>query len=223
MYRKSLTLSLHYGIIRVSRNHRQTPKQGGNNMDGQVLAYVRVSTIEQNEERQLIALERYNPDKIFKEKVSAKDTNRPELQRLLEFAREGDTIVVHDFSRLARNTRDLLDITEQLKRKGVTLISNKENIDTSTPTGKLMLTMIGAIAEFERQNLLDRQREGIAIAKEKGVYKGRKPIEIDDSKFTEVYNRYMSRGISKVDMAKELGVSRPTLDRMITKYQEKNK
>lgn len=192
-------------------------------MDGQVLAYVRVSTIEQNEERQLIALERYNPDKIFKEKVSAKDTNRPELQRLLEFAREGDTIVVHDFSRLARNTRDLLDITEQLKRKGVTLISNKENIDTSTPTGKLMLTMIGAIAEFERQNLLDRQREGIAIAKEKGVYKGRKPIEIDDSKFTEVYNRYMSRGISKVDMAKELGVSRPTLDRMITKYQEKNK
>ena len=192
-------------------------------MDGQVLAYVRVSTIEQNEERQLIALERYNPDKIFKEKVSAKDTNRPELQRLLEFAREGDTIVVHDFSRLARNTRDLLDITEQLKRKGVTLISNKENIDTSTPTGKLMLTMIGAIAEFERQNLLDRQREGIAIAKEKGVYKGRKPIEIEDSKFTEVYNRYMSRGISKVDMAKELGVSRPTLDRMITKYQEKNK
>ena len=192
-------------------------------MDGQVLAYVRVSTIEQNEERQLIALERYNPDKIFKEKVSAKDTNRPELQRLLEFAREGDTIVVHDFSRLARNTRDLLDITEQLKRKGVTLISNKENIDTSTPTGKLMLTMIGAIAEFERQNLLDRQREGIAIAKEKGVYKGRKPIEIDDNKFTELYNKYMSRGISKVDMAKELGVSRPTLDRMITKYQEKNK
>ena len=192
-------------------------------MDGQVLAYVRVSTIEQNEERQLIALERYNPDKIFKEKVSAKDTNRPELQRLLEFAREGDTIVVHDFSRLARNTRDLLDITEQLKRKGVTLISNKENIDTSTPTGKLMLTMIGAIAEFERQNLLDRQREGIAIAKEKGVYKGRKPIEIDDNKFTELYNKYMSRGISKVDMAKELGVSRPTLDRMITKYQDKNK
>lgn len=192
-------------------------------MDGQVLAYVRVSTIEQNEERQLIALERYNPDKIFKEKVSAKDTNRPELQRLLEFAREGDTIVVHDFSRLARNTRDLLDITEQLKRKGVTLISNKENIDTSTPTGKLMLTMIGAIAEFERQNLLDRQREGIAIAKEKGVYKGRKPIEIEDSKFTEVYNRYMSRELSKVDMAKELGVSRPTLDRMITKYQDKNK
>ena len=192
-------------------------------MNGQTLAYIRVSTVEQNEERQRVALAKYNPDKIFEEKVSAKDTNRPELQRLLEFAREGDTIVVHDFSRLARNTRDLLDITEQLKRKGVTLISNKENIDTSTPTGKLMLTMIGAIAEFERQNLLDRQREGIAIAKEKGVYKGRKPIEIEDSKFTEVYNRYMSRGISKVDMAKELGVSRPTLDRMIAKYQEKNK
>lgn len=187
-------------------------------MNGQVLAYIRVSTIEQNEERQRVALAKYNPDKIFEEKVSAKDTNRPELKKLLEFAREGDTIVVHDFSRLARNTKDLLEITEELTKRGVTLISNKENIDTSTPTGKLMLTMIGAIAEFERQNLLDRQREGIAIAKAKGVYKGRKPIEVSDDKFTEVYNRYMKREISKVDMARELKVSRPTLDRMIKEY-----
>ena len=123
-------------------------------MNGQVLAYIRVSTIEQNEERQRVALAKYNPDKIFEEKVSAKDTNRPELKKLLEFAREGDTIVVHDFSRLARNTKDLLDIVERLNDKGVTLISNKENIDTSTPSGKLMLTMIGAIYQLDRKSVV---------------------------------------------------------------------
>ena len=204
---------------------RETPppntKQGGISMNGQVLAYIRVSTVEQNEERQVVALEKYNPDKVFTEKVSAKDTNRPELQKLLEFAREGDTIVVHDFSRLARSTRDLLDITERLTAKGVTLISNKENIDTSTASGKLMLTMIGAISEFERANLLERQREGISIAKEKGLYKGRKPVEIPEDRFVEVYNRYMKREISKVEMSKELGISRPTLDKMIREYKER--
>ena len=119
------------------------------------IAYVRVSTIEQNEARQLEGLQKYNIDKWFTEKISAKDTNRPQLQLMLEFAREGDTIFIHDFSRLARSTKDLLDIVEKLKIKGVHLVSNKENIDTSTPTGKLMLTMIGAINEFERQNLLE--------------------------------------------------------------------
>ena len=188
-------------------------------MNGQVLAYIRVSTVEQNEERQVVALEKYNPDKVFTEKVSAKDTNRPELQKLLEFAREGDTIVVHDFSRLARNTKDLLDIVESLNDRGVTLISNKENIDTSTPSGKLMLTMIGAIYQFERENLLERQREGIAIAKEKGLYHGRRAMEIDTEKFTEIYNRYMRREITKVQFAKELGVSRPKLDKLIKEYQ----
>lgn len=184
-------------------------------MNGQTLAYIRVSTVEQNEERQRVALAKYNPDKIFEEKVSAKDTNRPELQKLLEFCRQGDVIVVHDFSRLARNTKDLLDIVERLNDKGVTLISNKENIDTSTPSGKLMLTMIGAIYQFERENLLERQREGISIAKEKGLYKGRKPVEISDDRFTEVYNRYMRREITKVEMARELDISRPTLDKML--------
>ena len=138
------------------------------------LAYIRVSTVEQNEARQLEAMQKYGIEKYFTEKVSAKDTNRPKLQELLEFAREGDTIYIHDFSRLARSTKDLLEIVETLTAKGVHLVSNKENIDTSTPTGKLMLTMIGAIAEFERQNMLDRQREGIAIAKKNGKYKGGK-------------------------------------------------
>ena len=109
------------------------------------IAYIRVSTVEQNEQRQIEAMKPFNIEKWFIEKISAKDTNRPKLQELLEFAREGDTIHVHDFSRLARSTKDLLDIIEQLSQKNIYLVSNKENIDTSTPTGKLMLTMIGAI------------------------------------------------------------------------------
>ena len=128
------------------------------------VAYIRVSTAEQNEARQLEALEKFGIEKWFKEKVSAKDTNRPQLQELLNFVRENDTVYIHDFSRLARNTKDLLEIVEQLTEKNVALVSNKESIDTSTPTGKLMLTMIGAIYEFERQNLLERQKEGIEIA-----------------------------------------------------------
>lgn len=138
------------------------------------IAYIRVSTVEQNEQRQIEAMKPFNIEKWFIEKISAKDTNRPKLQELLEFAREGDTIHVHDFSRLARSTKDLLDIVEQLTQKNIYLVSNKENIDTSTPTGKLMLTMIGAINEFERYNLLERQREGIAIAKRNGKYTGGK-------------------------------------------------
>ena len=117
------------------------------------VAYVRVSTAEQNEARQLEALEKFGIDKWYTEKVSGKNTNRPKLQEMLDFVREGDTVYIHDFSRLARSTKDLLDIVELLNAKKVNLVSNKENLDSSTPTGKLMLTMIGAINEFERQNL----------------------------------------------------------------------
>ncbi len=180
------------------------------------IAYVRVSTIEQNEQRQVEGLQKYNIDKWFTEKISGKNTDRPELQNMLEFAREGDTIYIHDFSRLARNTKDLLELVERLNAKGVNLVSNKENVDTNTPTGKLMLTMIGAIAEFERQNLLDRQAEGIAIAKREGKYKGRKAVQINDDIFKANYERYLHREISKTELAKVLNVSRPTLDKMIT-------
>ena len=182
------------------------------------VGYVRVSTVEQNEARQIEALEKHGIEKWFVEKVSGKDMNRPELQNLLDFVREGDTVYVHDFSRLARSTKDLLEIVERLNGKGVHLVSNKESVDTSTPTGKLMLTMIGAIAEFERQNLLDRQAEGIAIAKRNGAYKGRKPVEVNTDAFKVQYNRYLSREISKVELAKQLGVSRPTLDKIIKEY-----
>lgn len=180
------------------------------------IAYVRVSTIEQNEQRQIEALEKYNIEKWFVEKISGKNTDRPKLKEMIDFAREGDTIYIHDFSRLARSTKDLLELIEIFNKKGITLISNKENIDSNTPTGKLMLTMIGAIAEFERANLLERQREGIEIAKREKRYKGRKPIEIKD--FEKHYIRYQRREITKSELAKELNVSRPTLYKLIADY-----
>lgn len=186
-----------------------------------IVGYVRVSTVEQNEARQLVTMKKYNVEKIFSEKVSGKDTNRNELLAMLDFVRENDTVVVHDFSRLARSTKDLLDIVEFLNKKHVTLISSKENIDSSTPTGKLMLTMIGAINEFERTNLLERQREGIAIAKANGKYKGGQVKQIKD--FEHHYKRYISRLVNKSKLAEELNISRPTLDRLLKEHEEKLK
>lgn len=184
------------------------------------VAYIRVSTEEQNEARQIEAMKQHGIEKYFTEKVSGKNTtDRPELNNMLDFVRQGDTLYIHDFSRLARSTKDLLDIVERLNNKGVALVSNKENIDTSTPTGKLMLTMIAAICEFERQNMLDRQAEGIAIAKREGKYKGRRPIQIDNDIFKVQYARYQSREINKSQLAKVLKVSRPTLDKMIEEYK----
>lgn len=179
------------------------------------VAYVRVSTVEQNEARQLEALEKYNIEKWYTEKVSGKDTNRPKLQEMLEFVRDGDTIYIHDFSRLARSTKDLLDIVETLQKKGVNLVSNKENIDSSTPTGRLMLTMIASINEFERQNLLERQREGIEIAKREGKFKGGQVKRIDEATFTKYYEEYKERKINKGQLAEKLNISRPTLDKLL--------
>lgn len=183
------------------------------------IAYVRVSTVEQNEGRQLEALKKFNIDKWYIEKVSGKDMNRPKLQEMLDFVRSGDCIYIHDFSRIARSTKDLLNIVELLEKKEVVLVSNKENIDTSTPTGKLMLTMIGAINEFERQNILEKQREGIALAKQEHKYKGRKEVKIEG--FEKHYERYMRREISKAQLAKELNISRPTLDKLFKEHESK--
>ena len=179
------------------------------------VAYVRVSTVEQNEARQLEALEKHNIEKWYIEKVSGKDTNRPKLQEMLDFVREGDTVYIHDFSRLARSTKDLLEILEELTAKGVTLISNKENLDTGTATGKLMLTVIAAINEFERQNLLERQKEGIEIAKKEGKFKGGQVKQIDDAAFNAAYEKYKNRELNKTQFAAALKISRPTLDKLL--------
>jgi DNA invertase Pin-like site-specific DNA recombinase len=161
----------------------------------------------------MVTMERYNVEKLYMEKVSGKDTNRPQLQEMLGYVREGDTIVIHDFSRLARSTKDLLEIVELLQSKNVALVSAKENIDTNTSTGRLMLTMIGAINQFERECMLERQREGIRVAKEEGKYKGRKKVQIPN--FKKYYEMYKNREINKTQLAKQLGVSRPTLDKLI--------
>lgn len=185
------------------------------------IGYVRVSTIEQNEARQIEGLEKYGIEKWYIEKISGKNTDRPKLQEMISELQSGDTVYIHDFSRLARSTSDLLTLVEDLNSKGIHLVSNKENIDTSTPTGKLMLTMIGAINEFERTNMLERQKEGIAIAKREGKYKncGRKKKELSDG-YEDLIQQYVDGNITKVQLAVMLNVSRPTLNRILKEYRE---
>ena len=184
------------------------------------VAYIRVSTEEQHEARQKEAMKGFGIDKYFIEKKSGKNTtDRPQLQAMLNFVREGDTVYIHSLDRLARSTQDLLNIVEQLQAKGVELHSDKEAIDSNTPTGKLMLTMIAAINQFERENLLERQREGIAIAKEQGKYKGRKQIKPEA--WEEAYSKYKAREIKSVsELAKVLGISRPTVYKLIEQEEQ---
>ena len=141
------------------------------------IGYIRVSTQEQNTIRQEAMMQTLGVDELYIDKASGKDARRPELQQMMSYVRRGDTVVVESISRFARNTRDLLELVEQLSAKGVEFVSIKEALDTTTPTGKFILTIFGAVAELEREYILQRQREGIAIAKAQGVYKGRKPIE----------------------------------------------
>jgi len=159
-------------------------------------------------------MEKENIKKYFTEKVSAKDAKRPKLMEMIEFARENDVIFIKGFSRLARSTQDLLNIVKQLDEKGVKLRSLKENLDTNTSTGKLMLTMIGAINEFERANMLERQREGIAIAKAKGAYKGRKEIEKPDN-WDEVYLKWKNRGLTAGKAMELLNLKRNTFYKFV--------
>lgn len=184
------------------------------------IAYVRVSTIEQNEERQVVALKKHDIDKWFTEKVSGKNTDRPQLRAMIDYAREGDIIYIHSLDRLARSTKDLLDIVEELQAKNVNLVSNKENIDTTTATGKLMLTMIGAIAEFERANMLERQREGIAIAKSEGKYKGRKKIDYPNN-WEEVYKKWKNRELTGTKAMEILELKRNTFYKLVKEYENK--
>lgn len=173
---------------------------------GQKVGYIRVSSLEQNTESQKVMLDKIGMDKIFEEKISGKNTDRPQLQAMLEYVREGDTVYVKDLSRLARNTKDLLDIVEYLTNKGVSLKSLKESIDTSTNFGKLMLTFLGAIYLFERDNLKERQRDGIAVAKLKGKYKGRKKVD-KPANFNEVYQKWLNRQIKSITAIRELNIS----------------
>lgn len=183
------------------------------------IAYVRVSTIEQNPKRQQEALKKHGIDKWFIEKLSGKNTDRPQLKLMLDYAREGDVIYIESFSRLARNTKDLLSIIENLNSNNIQVISIKENLDTSTPTGKLMLTMIGAISTFEREIMLERQKEGIAIAKQEGKYKGRTKKEKPEL-WTRYKEEYYTRKINLVQLTKKCNVSRPIIYKWLQEDKE---
>ncbi|CAK2048655.1 putative DNA-invertase from lambdoid prophage Rac [Vibrio crassostreae] len=167
-----------------------------------IVGYARVSTTGQSLEAQLNALA--DCELTFQEKASGAHSERQELSRMLEYIREGDTVKVTKLCRLARNTKHLLEVVELLDSKKVSLQVLNLGIDTASPTGRLMVTLIGAIATFERQLLLERQAEGIALAKSKGKYKGRKPTARD--KQTQV-RELLAGGMSKSQVAKELGIS----------------
>ncbi len=181
------------------------------------VGYVRISTREQNTARQDILMEQLGVERVFTDKLSGKNTERPELQKMMDFVRAGDMVVVESFSRFARNTHDLLDLIATLKEKGVRFISQKETIDTDSPAGKLMLTIFGALAQFERETILERQAEGIAIAKAEGRMTGR-PKKATDT-FEQVYQDYKDGKISVTKGAKKLGISRSTWYRKAHAYE----
>lgn len=179
------------------------------------VGYIRCSTIEQNEARQLKMMEDQKAEKLFIDKASGKNTDRKAFKEMMAFIRDGDMVIVESISRIARNTRDLLSIVSELTEKGVEFVSLKESIDTTTPQGRFMLTVFGALAELERENILERQREGIEIAKSEGKYKGRKPVEVDAARFKTVCKRWRAGEITATAAMQEVGLKPNTFYRRV--------
>ena len=186
---------------------------------GHTLAYVRVSSVDQDTSRQIEALNEIGYDKLYEDKASGKDMHRPKLKEALEYLRAGDTLAVHSLDRLARNLADLLKLVKELTAKGITVRFLKENLtftnDKSDHMATLMLSMLGAFAEFERSLIRERQLEGIAIAKKAGAYKGRKQ-SLTDTQISELRAKdELNHGKGRTTLAKEFGVSRETLYRYL--------
>ncbi len=179
------------------------------------IGYIRCSTVEQNEARQMKMMEEQGIEKLFIDKASGKNTDRKGFREMMEFVRAGDMVVVESISRIARNTRDLLSIISDLTQKEVEFVSLKENIDTTTPQGRFMLTVFGALAELERENILERQREGIEIAKLQGKYRGRKPLEVDEQKFRSVCGKWRAKEMTATAAMKEMGLKPNTFYRRV--------
>lgn len=182
------------------------------------VGYIRVSTQEQNTIRQEVLMQELGAEQIFIDRMSGKNMDRPELKRLMTFVRTGDCVIVESISRFARNTRDLLELIEQLQQKEVQFVSKKEAIDTTTPTGKFMLTVFGAVAELEREYILQRQREGIAIAKANGVYKGRKPIQ--RAAFETIVTQWQNGEMTAVEAQRRLELTPSTFYRKVRDYKK---
>ena len=193
------------------------------------VAYVRVSTKEQNEGRQLEALKQYDVERIFSEKVSGKDTaNRPQLIAMLEHVRKDDVVYVESISRIARSTRDFLRIIDRLTEKGVALVSLKESIDTSTPQGKFMLTVFAALSQLERETIGQRQEEGIKLALDTGHTKtgrpyGRPKVTMDTTQFKKVYRQYKANELNATQAAKLLGITLQSFYRRVKEQEEASK
>lgn len=183
-----------------------------------LIGYARVSTVEQNEARQTALFKEKKVDKFFLDRLSGKNTHRPQLKAMLNYVREGDTVIVSEYSRLARSTRDLLSIVQQLTEKKVQLISDKERLDTSTAQGRLMLTVFAALAEFERDVMLQRQREGIIIAKKQGKYKGRQPIPYNEEQFRKECQRWIKGQQTATATMKLLGMKPNRFYRLAKKH-----
>ena len=178
------------------------------------VGYVRVSTDEQNTIRQENLMKELGVEKVYIEKASGKSRDgRPELKAMMDFVRAGDTVIVESISRFARSTHDLLSLVEQLKEKGVEFISQKEQMDTTTPNGKFMLTVFAAMAELEREQILQRQKEGIAAAKAAGKYKGRKPMAVNEPKFRAVCAKWRAGEITATAAMQEVGLKANTFYR----------
>ena len=182
------------------------------------VGYARVSTKEQNEARQVKLFEEMGIEKIFLDKLSGKNANRPELQAMLSFVREGDVVAVESISRAARNTKDLLLIVEEINEKGAEFVSQKESIDTRTPQGKFMLTVFAAMAELEREYILQRQAEGIAIAKAEGKFKGKPKMEVNRDAFKRECQRWRSGEQNATVTMKKLNLKPNTFYRRVKEY-----
>lgn len=186
------------------------------------IGYIRVSTEEQNTIRQEIIMKDLGVEKLYVEKVSGKSTeNRPQLKEMMSFIREGDVVVVESISRFARSTSDLLKLVEQLREKKVDFVSQKETIDTTTPQGMFMLTVFGAMAQLERETILQRQREGIEAAKAAGKYKGRKPIEVNKEDFDREYKRVVNGECTNKYVMDKLGLKRNTYYKFVADYKKR--
>ena len=181
--------------------------------------YIRCSTVEQNEGRQIEQAKEVSADKIYIDKASGKNTDRKQLKEMLSFVRDGDTVYCSDISRIARNTKDLLNIVELLNSKGVGFVSLKESIDTTTPQGKFMLTVFGAMAELERESILQRQREGIELAKSENKYRGRKAITVDEKRFREVCGKWRNGEITARRAMEIMGLKTNTFYRLVKEYE----
>ena len=181
------------------------------------VGYVRVSTLDQNPARQMELMKILGVEKIYCDKVSGKNTDRPEFKEMLSFLRSGDTLHIESFSRLSRSTRDLLSTVHILTERGVNLVSDKEKVDTTTPQGRFMLTVFAALSELERENILERQHEGIAIAKAEGKYKGRKKAPTSD-RFFFLAKKWSEGNLALKDAIGQSGMSESTFFRRCKEY-----